>query len=86
MKLYLDAVGITSSGGAVVLWNLLYHLVRVAPEIQIEVFLLPGGQRSYRSLVESSRIKYREVGGPPAVCCGSRFDCHCCAGWSDRKS
>lgn len=61
MRLYLDAVGITSSGGAVVLWNLLYHLLQVSRETEVHVFLLPEAQRSYRRLVESRRIEYREV-------------------------
>jgi len=63
MKLYLDAVGTTSSGSAVVLWNLLYHLLGVAPEVDMHVFLLPQTQRSFRRLVESNRILYREIHG-----------------------
>jgi len=33
MRVFIDAVGITSSGGATVLWNLMDQLPRAAPEI-----------------------------------------------------
>src|SRR3989304_4639884 len=63
MRVFIDAVGITSSGGATVLWNLMDQLPRAAPEIDWRVFLLPAAGRSFTALPPAGNGRYVEVEG-----------------------